>query len=334
MGNSLDNLIGENSTQLEKFKTALNPPAVEAEKLPESASAEPEIEVSESPAIEPEKVFSEVEKEAIGMGWDPDGKKAAGLGKRVLTAEEFVDRQEFFKEREKLKKEIKSLTLQNQKTREFAQKQAESVQYRTLEELMAKRDPLIREGNLPAVREIEAQMLRIQQQIMDLGKSDADVESLRETTQVSSTPLSEAPQVAKAQQYPPEILQFAEKNKEWFNNNSPINRTMSIYAAQVMSEVESKSAHLSLPEKLELVEQDVRKEFSKHFKNSKQDTPSAVALGSQKPGAESAALATARFLTPAQKELGAQFVKKGVYKNLDAYANALSKSGRLRRGDN
>ncbi len=59
--------------------------------------------VEESAGDEPE--YSEIEQDAIGKGWRPDGVE----GKRNLSAEEFLDRQKLYDEIKHLKKNTKDM---------------------------------------------------------------------------------------------------------------------------------------------------------------------------------------------------------------------------------
>lgn len=304
---SLNNLAREDSDKISEFRKAkatLIPKPAEPEQIPEV------------------KEFTAIEKEAIEMGWDPEGKKAKLEGKRALSADEFVERRSFYQKMDAQKQEILRLQAEQKKILEMSKKSAELAYNRAMADMTAKREELIREGNVKGFNELESKIIAAQQEHFNIV-NEPIVEQKPNGPSVTSN-------------LPPDALEAAEsfkaRNKQWFVNDTPLHTAMTSYAVTLEANLFHDRPELSHNERLTLVEEHVKENFPHAFKNPKQEQAPAVVTNSTKVS-KKAEGPSAQHLSPAQKALGEQFVQRGVYKHIDEYAIALHKNGRLSLGE-
>jgi len=177
----------------------------EAEKLGLVKKEEVKDDSASSKTETTEPQYSEIEQEAIEMGWDPahkgenfvDAKEFVRVGqimeakrkatKRAVAAEEKIDG---------LQKAVNQLLEHNKKVEQIAYQKA-------IKEIQDRKDAAIMEGDVSGVRaaEIEAEALKNSQPVVQ----------------------------PQQQQYTQEQLDFANRNKDWFNpNNQDLVDTVSV----------------------------------------------------------------------------------------------------------
>lgn len=274
--------------------------------------------------IKQEKVLTEVEQEAVKLGWDPTGESAKKVGKRALSAEEFVDRQSFYVKIDELKKEV-------HRQKEFTRKQAEITKQATeqaykqaLEDFNRQKLEAVSVGDIKGFQTIEAKVLNTQQKLIDLEKN-VKMDDEEQVQTLSST-------TGQQQSLPKETIEFAERNKQWFNTHTPLNTAMGNFAAGIDAQIEASHPQLSLKDRYLMVEEEVRKTFPQQFINTKQEAPSVVSTSNIKGDVETSSKVSVKDLSPQQRSFGEHFIAKGLYKNLTEYAQVLHKNGQFLRG--
>lgn len=328
IGSSLDRLQGPEE-KIKFFKEAAQKAVKEfnsndSKIAPEVNNETIEAQKEETVKNDSQLILSAVEQEAVKLGWDPTGESAKKAGKRALSAEEFVDRQSLFDKIDGLKKEVQKQKEFTRKQAEFTKQATEQAYKQALDDFNRQKLEAVAVGDIKGFQTIEAKVLNTQQKLIDLEKNvQLDDE---EQVQVLSS------NTGKQNSLPKETIEFAERNRQWFNTHTPLNTAMGNFAAGIDAQIEASQPKLTLSERYILVEEEVRKAFPQQFENKRQEAVPAVAVDTIK-GSSDTKSASLRDLTPAQRYLGEQFVQKGAYKNLNEYAQVLKDRGQLKTGD-
>lgn len=197
--------------------------------------------------------FSEIEQQAMAQGWVPED-QYKGPGK-WRSAEDFLDRGEFFK---KIEAQNNKLKTQEQIINEL-KKHYENVQKtefkRALETLKAEKKAALVDGDPDAVIEID-------DRIASLREEQRAAESNQNNVQVDTTPN-------------PLFIAWVGRNP-WYNHN----RAMKVFADDIGNKMAL--AGSSPDEILGEVERRIKKEFPEQFTNPNRDKPGAVESGGSK----------------------------------------------------
>ena len=245
--------------------------------------------------------FTEEEKTAMESGWTRD-KEAfeKKTGKTWKTAKEYNHDGSYYKKIDSQNQEIKELKAAMKKQADHL-KQAEAKAFeKAMAVLNSQKLEAVQAGNINKYKDIEQQIQEKQQEYQTV---------------------EEVP--------PQEAVEFAEKNKEWFNRE-PENEALVAEAVKAENYWLNKKPELSMKERMELVEGDVKRAFPERFAvtKSRRDEPSAVALKTERSSAKRSTLADR--MNDQQKALARAFVKDGLYKSHEEYAQDLEKQGTLR----
>lgn len=289
----------ELADEFRKAAEEANKPA-ESEKSTEEAAKEPK--------------YSEVELKAIENGWDPTGAAAKKAGKRVISAEEFIDRGSLFDRIESKNKQIDQMERMIKKLGDHLTKTQETAYTKALADLNNQRTNLIARGDVQSVSQVEQEMI----------KTNTEFQQVRYNPETSPEPIQAQPQQGRGQPKPPsdEANQFYQRNKFWFNMDNADNIKMVNYAMATDELVAARMPHITEKERLRIVEADLQKTFPDKFNNQRQRDPSAVATKTERIGSNAHRESS---LNPQQKRLGRQMIEMGLYKNLDEYEKDLNR---------
>lgn len=193
--------------------------------------------------------YSEVEQEAMALGWNPEGVE----GKRNLSAEEFVDRQKLYDDIRALKKQNKRLSgdVENiTKYQERREKQVrEDERNKLLETLKTQKVQALQEEDYHKVAEIDDQIAD------ERGK--AAQEAKEEEAQVRETS--------------PEFDSWVEGNS-WYNQDIDLKVEADMLGEKYWRENPEKN----LEDVFEYVGKTIRKLNPDKFENQRRKAPSAV----------------------------------------------------------
>lgn len=294
-----DGLPSVDETSLNLFKEA---------KLEETNKIKTKVEPVESTEVKPE--LTEIEKEAISMGWKPkdqfDEEKA---GKPHISAEEYVNRTPIYKKRAEDRAKIKELETVVHKLGDHLRKTSEAAYTRALETLNAERAAAFDAKDAQRFNQVEARM-----------------QELYTEQQVQQVP---TPPIPEFREPTPDEIAFATRNKSWFNTN-PENADIVAEAVAADQYWAAKRPELANEERLLLVEGDIKRSFPDMFvkKASRREEPPAVAQNIEK---GSVKRTPSHHFTDQQKQFGTQMVNMGIYKSLDEYAKDLDLQGALKK---
>jgi len=200
-----------------------------------------------------EPTYSRTEEEAKRKGWVPK-ESYKGDPESWLPAAQYMKNWSFINQLKTQDSTIRNLTkkldtlinVQQSQSKIFVEKHAEEVKKRL--------DKAVEEGNLNEIR-----------------KYDKEYSNLTESenkTMEDSNNYTEKPQI------PIEALEFKARNP-WFNDPSPMNAAMTVYATQIEKVIEEQHPDWSLKRCLGEVELAVKREFST-FHNPARDEYSPV----------------------------------------------------------
>lgn len=249
-----------------------------------------------------DKEPTEAEKTALEGGWTSD-KDAfeKKTGKVWVPAAEFNSRKSFFVKIDSLKKDNDELKAAILKQTAFLQETEERAYQRAITALTKEREAAIKSGNVEQFNQVEERMQETHKEMED------------KVQKIGATP--------QQVEIPKETQDFADRNKHWFNTEED-NKSFVTEAIELENYWKLKRPELSPKELLVLVEGDMKHSHPDLFR-SKRDEPAAVSTKSVKLSAKEPSLVTG--LTDRQRELGNEMVKRGIYKHISQYADALKK---------
>lgn len=276
-------------------------------------------EVTTPKQAEAPKELTASEKEAMEQGWRPkeefDPEKT---GKRFVGADEYLDRKSFFDKIAAQKKEIEQARHQAQSVQKELERVRESVKrveersyQKALEDLNAQREAAVTENRVQDWHTIEAKMVKVHQEMADLNKPVVVEETKAEATPFTPTT---------------EQSEFLERNRAWFTPNSYENNKMINRSLEIEQFLHQRRPDLSEGQRLQIIEEDIRKEFPHRFENPKREESSPVTTDSDRALAGSKQ-SLSSLLDDEQKEMGKKMINQGAYSNLDEYAKDLIKYG-------
>jgi hypothetical protein len=262
---------------------------------PEETTAPSSTENTESSTNEDQYLA-----EAVKMGYDPNYK-----GPNKKTPEQFVKDGSFFKKIDAQKKDIEELKQLFKASEERSRKIEEATRKRVLEELEAAKIKAVSEGDVEAYKQ-------------------ADQKHREEIQQISKAPVVD--------EIPGEVKEFIERNKDWFNINTPENELMAKTAdglsSVVKEEARLRGESLSLNEELKRVEERIKILFPARFENSNQSKPAMTAKSTVSTGDKPKTLASR--LSKKQREYFEAAKEYGSKLSVEEYAKQLQLTGDLR----
>jgi hypothetical protein len=251
-----------------------------------------------------------IEREARVQGWRP-ADEFKGKEKDWVDAETFVARgreikQFTKKENEALRRELAAATakLEDQgKTIEEIRKYHEGMEKRAIDAALARMKSERREalvaGNMELAAEIDDEMTELKAAPSAVPKTQ---------------PAATAP---KQLETPPQLTQWYKDNASWYNT-SPENEDMVAFADGHATRL-GKRADLSVDDRLEELDERVRKMFPDRFgvKKKISITPGAGEGGGGRPRTGKKSVSA---LPDDAMKAGQRYVKAGIYKTLEDYA--------------
>lgn len=186
---------------------------------------------------EPEEVveevveFSEAEQEAISKGWKPEGVE----GKKNLTAEEFLDREKFYKSIHNLERQNKKLQQDLDNLAKFQNKVREDERKRVIAELTAQKKQALEDSDFSKVIDIDNQLM---EQLTTTEKAESAVQPTQ--VDVNET-FSRWVNDNKWYQTDPELREYADTVGVGYANTHPDMAPEQVYE-YVSREVKSRFA--------------------------------------------------------------------------------------------
>lgn len=269
---------------------------------PDAKQVEPHTDYSDEAVDQASADTDPFLDEAVKSGYDPNYK-----GPNKKSAEQFVKDGSFFKKIESQNKKIDELIGLVKENDTRAAKLEKAAYDKAMADITAARDRAIVAGDLPKVRALEAEKAA----------------KAKDAAPIIAKTENEAPKLTQ------DLLDFQERNKDWFNHQTPENRKM-VAAADFIDKYIGKEAHekgitLSQKEHLELVEKEMKERFPAHFE-TKQPKPQIRSSGSS---SESSGSKLADRLTKQQKEFVTKARTYGSKLTNEEYARQLKLTGDL-----
>ncbi len=186
--------------------------------------------------------------------------KGGHMGKEQWEAagkdpNDWVDKKEFeargpiFAHIEKLNKKLEDLVAYNVKTTKASEKERKEAEVR---------------GYQKAIAELKEQ----RKNALEMGDTQ-QAENINEAIVDRQVAIKEA---AK-QHIPQEALNFADRNKTWFNGNTPTNRMMSVAASQLENDIRVEYPTYSHDQIFAELERKMQENFPQHFNQSQVRAP-------------------------------------------------------------
>ena len=228
-------------------------------------------------ASKEERVFTEVEKEQMELGWDPDK-----TGSGAVSAEEFKRvgqiieaKRAASKRAESANKEVEKLTKTVQQLVEHNKKVEKAAYEKAKRDLESRKEQLILEADVDGVRRIE-----LEQQVID--KNIEHIERI------------EQPQVQQEQQQlSQEAKEYIDRNNFWLNGTSPEDKKMQIMTNKVIDYLKEAEPNISEKDAIAFIENELKSKFSHRFENdNKEKAPMVMKSTSSKGASASSSLST------------------------------------------
>ena len=272
----------------------------------EPIQQEPVVETAAAvgPEAAPPREYSEIELQAIEMGWKPL-EEFNGDTTLFKSAEKFVEQKPLYDKLEATNRKTKEVEKLLKQSIEYNRKLAQREKDKELELLRYKRQEAVSLGDEETFAEADKAYI---------AKLQTPVDPIVEMT---TEPL--------ADEDVKEIAAFKERNKTWCNDTTEDGRMMSQAAAAMCSMLEKDMPGKSSREYLALVEKGIKAAFPHKFKNAARSAPAAVGSGSRPVGAAPAA--SMAGMSDYQKHMMQEFVKAGG--KASEYIDQLKQLGRL-----
>jgi hypothetical protein len=194
---------------------------------------------------------SDVEKEAVSMGWDPN--KSDGVdAKEYIRVGKIIS-----KERSKAEKEIAELKQTVSAMSDHLKKTEQAAYTKALQEVQDQMRVAEENYDFESFKQLNADYATIQQEIQKQVAPEQ-----KETKGIT-------PQLQKA------VSDFHERNKDWYNVNTKENSAMFAFAVAASAEIHKNNPAISPEDELKEVEKQVRNHFPDRFK-TKKDEPRRV----------------------------------------------------------
>lgn len=205
---------------------------------------------------QPEREYSEVEKEQMALGWDPNKPNGVSAEEfkrvgQIIEAKRAASKRADAASREvqELRKTVKQLVEHTRKLDQASYKKA-------LEELKEEKREKILLGDADGVEELD-----LKEQI------------LRESQKTAETQLQE-PTVEE--ELSEDTKAYVERNKSWLYGTSPEDIKMQVATQKFIEYLKITEPNITEPEAIKAIEENVKRNFSHRFENPNQDKPAAV----------------------------------------------------------
>jgi regulator of replication initiation timing len=199
--------------------------------------------------------LSEVELQAMELGWKPKEQFDEASGKKWRTAEDFLDRKTFFDKIDEQHKRIRTLEKGLQAHAEYNAKIEKAAYERALSDLKKQRRAALEEGDTLLAEDLRDRIDEIKEQVQEVKPA----------------------QVAPVE-LPEPIKQWREKNS-WYEKDT----VMTNFADGLGNRLVAQG--YSPTEVLQQVERAVRENFPAKFRNPNKDNAPQMETGNKKPTA-------------------------------------------------
>jgi hypothetical protein len=256
--------------------------------IEEQIDAVEETEAVEEVVVE-EPSYTEIELEAMEMGWKPQDQIADDIP--FVDAEEYVARKPLYDGLRSLNKKIKRQDSVIDELTKLNKKIEEATYERAIQELTEEKRLAYASGDIDEVMQID--------------------EKIREQEN-SRTP---------ADEYPPEYYTWVEDN-DWYVSDAELKA----YADMVGTGMRQVNPDMTTQQFFDKVAIEVKARFPEKFSKALPNrgiAPNKAATSSGRGAGIS------RRLTQEQRTVGHNFVNQGVFKNLEEYAKRLEVAGDL-----
>lgn len=280
--------IDDFNEQVKEELTKLN--SAEAEVTKEL----PTVEAVDSPATEMDE--DPIEREARDMGWNPDHK-----GDKFVSAKEFVERGSFFKKIDSQNKKIDDLVYTVKELAEHNKKVESAAYNKGIQDALVRQREAVINGDLE-----------------EFDRASRDINTIN--TAAPPPKSTEAPLSSDAKE-------FIDKNKSWFNQETPENAEMFKFAVVYGDALQKANPNLSDAQVIKELESVVKMKFPTRFENPNINRPASVGVSTKSKGE---LVGLAAKLTSRQKEFFKNAKSYGLDLTMEDYAKQLKLTGALK----
>jgi len=269
------------------------PKVAEEEKVEEATVAkDATVEEEEVVAENATSEFTEVENQAIELGWKPDGPK---------SAEEFIRAQPLYDELKKRGKEIKKLNSRLEELTNHVSGLKKAGYKEKLDLLSAEREDAVARSDLDTLNYLDDELYNLKSEMSQVEEEHPEA--------------------------PPEAMEFIHKYENVFKDYSLEAEEVKNFVAE--RDVQLASHNLEPDIHIKTLEKDMKAKFPKFFEvKGKEPTVSAVESDSRPVTTKRRAKFTFSDLTHHQKEICKGFERKGIM-STDEYIKQLVEIGEL-----
>jgi hypothetical protein len=253
--------------------------------LPEGSEPEPQDQTPDAPE------FTEVELEAMKLGWKPESEFVAKPGRKWKTAERFLEDKPLFDKIDEQHKHAKKLEKQVDLLREHYEKVEKAAFDRALAELKAERKQALEEGDLVRAEEIRDEIDERKQQAPKVQ------------------PVQPDPEVGNA------MAEWRERN-DWYEKDEDMTAFADGLGNKLLKEGKNPV------DILEVVEKKIKVAFPHKFRNPNRDSAPRVE-GNTKKGKSGGG--DESFMSPEEIRFMETFLKSGAPITREEYIRDMKK---------
>ena len=210
------------------------------------------VETNEVSQVPPEREYSDVELQAMEMGWRP-AEEFDGPDTKFKSAETFIEQKPLYDRIEAANRKAREVERLLKQNIEYSRQLAENEKAKELELLKYKRNEAValadEEAFAEADKAYQTKLMTPANPIVEPTLDEDDVKA---------------------------VAEFKERNKSWMNNDTEEGKRLTQAAAAMCSFYEQDLPGKSSREYLAMVEKHIKTLAPHRFKNSARDLPSAV----------------------------------------------------------
>ena len=249
--------------------------------------------------------YSEIELEALKKGWRPE-EEYTGDPQNFRSAQEYLGRSELYEKIAGQNRAIKNLESSMKELTELNRRQHEMLMKERADYFLQQKRAAIENGNITEAEKFEEAYYNTNQ---NLG-----------VPPTSKIPATYEPH--------PAAIEFARRNVNWFNEDTPENIIMKEYAIKKEEYLQKIYPEWSDEKRLIETERAVKDFFSHRFKNVERQKPSRVAIAENTNYSTTPAKFTFDQLPAKYKPMVARMAK-ATGLGLDEYAQQLREMGEV-----
>lgn len=261
--------------------------------------------VTEAVEAAPVREYTEIEKQAMEMGWKPE-EEFKGEPALFKSAEKYIEQKPLYDKLEAANRKAREVEKLLKQNIEYSRKLAEQNKQKELELAAAKRKEAIENADLEEFNRADEEYQKIAQANIDIP------------TVAEPAPITKEDQA--------EIDAFLVRNKSWCNDETEAGRTMKQAVAQMVTVLEQDLPGRTAKEYLSMAERNVKAAFPHRFRNEARSAPAAVESTGAASRASAPKLDTS-MLSDFQKHQMDIYIKGGG--KASEYISQLKQLGRL-----